>query len=265
MRQSWTEFLEGSASGHGVQIYAELEELAQSVVAFVGAGFEAGEPAVIVATPDHVDAFCGRLAAVGWDTRSLQHAGLLIVADADETLSSIMEDDVPSPVRFEQVVGTLLDRAGERFPGRPIRVFGEMVDLLCDRGRPDAAIQLEEIWSAAAQTRRFSLLCGYRLDVFDRESQADTLPWVCALHTHVLPARHYARFAHSVDRALDEVLGSAEASRLYVLISMQARGERVGLAQQILMWLSANRPSLAEPILAAARTHYVAGPAPTTL
>jgi hypothetical protein len=265
MRQSWTEFLDGPSSGHGVQIYAELDELAQSVVAFVKAGFEAGEPAVVVATPDHLDAFRGRLAALGWNPRSLEDAGLLSVADADETLSSIMEDDVPSAARFEQVVGSLLDRAGERFPGRPARVFGEMVDLLCDRGRADAAIRLEEIWSAAARTRRFSLLCGYRLDVFDRESQADTLPWVCALHTHVLPARHYARFAHSVDRALDEVLGSTEASRLYVLVSTQVRGERAPLAQQIVMWLSANRPSLADSVLAAARTHYVAGPAPTTL
>jgi hypothetical protein len=248
-----------------VQIYAELDELAQSVVAFVKAGFEAGEPAVVVATPDHLDAFRGRLAEAGWDARSVEHTGLLSVADADETLSSIMEDEVPSPARFEQVVGTLLDRASERFVGRPTRVFGEMVDLLCERGRPDAAIRLEEIWSEAAQTRRFSLLCGYRLDVFDRESQADTLPWVCALHSHVLPAQHYARFARSVDRALDEVLGSSEASRLYVLISRQARDGRAPLAQQILMWLSANRPSLADRVLAAARTHYVARPAPTTL
>lgn len=265
MRQSWTEFLKGPTSGHGVQIYAEVDELAQSVVAFVEAGFENGEPAVVVATPAHLDAFRGRLAALGWDARSLEDAGLLSSADADETLSSILEGDVPSPALFEQVVGTLLDRAGERFPGRPTRVFGEMVDLLCHRGRPDAAVGLEEIWSAAAQRRRFSLLCGYRLDVFDRESQADTLPWVCALHSHVLPAQHYARFALSVDRALDEVLGSTEASRLYVLISRQAREERAPLAQQILMWLSANRPSLADRVLAAARTHYVAGPAPTTL
>ncbi len=88
------------------------------------------------------------------------------------------------------------------------------------------------------------------------------LPWVCELHSHVLPAQHYARFAHSVDRAFDEVLGTAETSRIYLLSSRQAREERVPLAQLILMWASANRPSLADRVLAAARAHYLARPAP---
>ena len=175
-----------------------------------------------------------------------------------------MEGVTPSAARFEHVVGGLLDRAGSRFANRETRVFGEMVDLLCHRGLTDAAFRLEEIWNEAARTRRFSLLCGYRMDVFDRESQAATLPRVCELHSHVLPARHYARFARSVDRALDEVLGGAEASRIYMLISRRAHERRVPLAQLILMWVSANRPSLADRILDSARTHYLAGSASTS-
>jgi len=263
MRQLWSDFLKGTTSGHGVQIYAGTDELAESLATYVAAGFEVGEPAVVVATPEHLVAFRERLASVGWERRSIEESGLLTVADAAGTLAAIMEGDEPSANRFEQVVGGLLDRAGSPFPGRATRVFGEMVDLLYHRGLTDAAIRLEELWNGAARTSRFSLLCGYHMDVFDRESQASTLPRVCELHSHVLPARHYARFALSVDRALDEVLGSAEASRIYVLISRQAREERLPLAQLILMWVSANRPSLADRILAAARSHYLAGPAPT--
>ena len=48
-----------------------------------------------------------------------------------------------------------------------------------------------------------------------------------------------------------------------MLISRQARKERVPLAQLILMWLSANRPSLADRVLASARVHYLEGPAAT--
>ena len=99
--------------------------------------------------------------------------------------------------------------------------------------------------------------------MFDRESQSTTLPWVCELHSHVLPARHYPRFAHSVDRALDEVLGPDETGRIYLLMSRQGQEDRVPLAQRIQMWVSANRPSLADRILASARAHYLAGPAPT--
>ena len=215
-----------------------------------------------MATPEHLAAVRERLVLLGWDASAIERGGLLTVVDADATLAAIMEGDMPSGARFEQLVGGLLDRVG-RSAGREPRVFGEMVDLLCRGGLTDAAIRLEQIWVAAAQTRRFSLLCGYRLDVFDHEAQATTLPRVCELHSHVLPAQHYARFAHSVDRALDEVLGAAETSRIYLLISRQARKERVPLAQLILMWVSANRPSLADRVLASARAYYLAGPAPT--
>jgi hypothetical protein len=59
------------------------------------------------------------------------------------------------------------------------------------------------------------------------------------------------------------VLGPAETSRTYLLSSRRAEQERVPLAQRILMWVSANMPALADKILAAARVHCLAGPAPT--
>ena len=263
MRQSWADFLVGPESGHGVQIYSDVDELAESVAAYLAAGFDVGEPAVVVATPEHLGTFRERLAALGWDADALEQNGLLTVADAEATLSTLLEGDLPSAARFEELVEQELDRVGARSEGRATRVFGEMVDLLRRRGRTDAAIALEELWRDAAQTRHLSLLCGYHLDVFDRESQTTTLPWVCELHSHVLPARHYPRFAHSVDRALDEVLGSDETGRIYLLMSRQGQMDWVPLAQRILMWVSANRPSLADRILATARAHYLAGPAPS--
>jgi MEDS: MEthanogen/methylotroph, DcmR Sensory domain len=264
MRQTWADFLTRPAAGHGVQVHSGVDELAESVATYLVAGFEVGEPALVVATPEHLAAFRERLSALGSDVSALEASGLLTVADAEATLSTLLEGELPSAERFEEFAGAQLDAVGARSAGRPTRVFGEMVDLLCRRGRAEAAIALEELWRDAAQTRRFSLLCGYRLDVFDRVSQSTTLPWVCELHSHVLPARHYPRFAHSVDRALDEVLGSDEAGRIYVLMSSQGQEEdRVPLAQRILMWVSANRPLVADRVLASARAYYLAGPAPS--
>ena len=79
-----------------------------------------------------------------------------------------MDGDRPSAEQFEAVVGGLMDQVGARFPNRRIRAFGEMVDLLCERGNPSAAAALEELWNRLARRRSFSLLCGYRIDVFDR-------------------------------------------------------------------------------------------------
>ncbi|MDX6511311.1 MAG: hypothetical protein QOE36_815 [Gaiellaceae bacterium] len=261
MVRNWTEFLQGSANPeHAVQIYADLGELAESVAAYLVAGFEAGEPAVVIATPEHLGYFTERLAASGWDARRIEEQGLLEVADAEATLARLMVDDAPSAVAFEQVVGRLLDQIADRFPERRMRAFGEMVDLLCARGRPEAANALEELWNAAARRRNFSLLCGYRLDVFDRASQIATLPGVCRSHSHVRPAHDPERLARAVGLALDEVLGAADAGKVYVLVGQQMREDKVPVAQLVLMWVSANMPVLADRILGSARTHYIDDP-----
>ena len=243
---------------HAAEIYTEPRDLVDSVAAFLGAGLGSGAPGLVFATPAHVTLFREALHAAGWDVGSLEDSGVLVVVDAEKTLDSIMEGDQPSPEAFRAVLGALLDRAETSAPGGMPRIFGEMVDLLAKRGRHAAAIALEVLWNSLAVERRFALLCGYELDVFDREAQTGPLPNVCRLHSHVRPAANYARFARAVDSALDEVLGRDEAGKIYVLLSAEIRAARVPLAQLILMWVSENMPALSTSLLARARMHYSA-------
>jgi MEDS: MEthanogen/methylotroph, DcmR Sensory domain len=257
--KNWADFLAGAdRCAHAVQIYADLDELADSVATYLARGFEAGDPAVVVATADHAARFLEKLAARGWDADRTKREAFLRIEDADVTLAAIMQGGAnPSPAAFEQVVGDLLDDAAKHAPGRDVRAFGEMVDLLTHRGDAKAAVELEELWNDLARRRRFSLLCGYRLDVFDRAAQVGTLPDVCRAHSHVLPASDSARLARSVDLALEEVLGAAEAGKVYALVGEQIRRGRVPSPQLVLMWVSANMPALADRVLASARRRYV--------
>jgi hypothetical protein len=256
--RSWAEFLsDAKPSEHAVQVYADLGELAESVAAYLAAGFEAGEPGVVVATAAHRVRFDEALAELGWDSRRIEERGLIAFADAEAVLPEIMSGDRPSPQRFAEVVEGLLDRVEKRCPGRTPRVFGELVDLLCERGQPDVAAALEELWNDLARKRPFSLLCGYRLDVFDLDAQAGPIGDVCRSHSHVLPAPDPARLARAVDLALEEVLGAAEAGKIYLLVGEQIRQARVPVGQLVLMWVSENVPALAGRILATARANYV--------
>jgi hypothetical protein len=256
MRQSWGEFLRGAgACAHGVQVYNEPVELADSVAAYLVAGFERDDPALLVVTPEHLALFGERLEARGWGVREAEDAGLLHVVDAEQTLAEFVDPDGALDGRFEGVIGELLDRVERN--GRPVRVFGEMVDLLNRRGDLRTAVEVEQRWNDLAAKRRFALLCGYQLDVFAAESQSETLPDICRTHSHVLPARNYARFARSVDEALREVLGPNKAATVYVLVSRLTADNHVPLAQQILMWVTENLPQQSSQILAVARAHYV--------
>jgi hypothetical protein len=260
MEAAWKGFLNGSGpAGHAVQVYLDVDELADSVTKYLAAGFDRGEPAVVIATPEHWALFGERLAESGWSAARLEQHGLLFCADAETTLGAIMDGDRPSATQFDAVVGGLMDNVGARFPNRRIRAFGEMVDLLCERGDLPGATALEELWNRLARRRSFSLLCGYRVDVFDRDAQLSVLPAICRSHSHVLPTDDPDRLERAVDAALSEALGP-QAEEVYALIGAQQHRKQVPPAQLALMWVSSQMPQSADGILESARSHYLNEP-----
>jgi MEDS: MEthanogen/methylotroph, DcmR Sensory domain len=225
---------------HTAELYVHDDELVASVSSFLKEGLAIGVPGVVVATPDHRRAIRD---AVGSE---------LLEADAEETLAQLLVNGKPGAVAFERVIGALLDRANG-----PVRVYGEMVSLLCERDEVAAAMVLEELWNDLLRTRPVTLHCGYRLDVFDLTVQTGPLPHICRLHSQVDPAHDEARFTRAVDRAMTAVLGQARTEDVHYIVSRD-RKPRVPAAQEALRWLSLASPRLAAHVLAAARERYTA-------
>jgi hypothetical protein len=181
MELDWLAFLRHSHAGeHAVQVYDDADQLAASVAGYVAAGLADGDPALVVVTPENWRRCLVALVGCGWDAEKAARDGLLEVVDAERVLESVLVDAGPDPALFEQVVGGMVDGVGARRPGRTVRVFGEMVDLLCARGRLAGALELEELWNRLADERRFSLLCGYH-----GRGLGAGLAAVCAVHTRV--------------------------------------------------------------------------------
>ena len=151
MRQSWGDFLKGAGThSHGVQVYEDAGDLADSVAAYLAAGFERDQPAVVVSTPEHLSLFAERLATRGWEFADAESAGLLVVADAEETLAEIMGPNGVDHAQLDRSLVDVLARVQRGPDARPVRVFGEMVDLLCRRGDADAADELEQRFTLQA-------------------------------------------------------------------------------------------------------------------
>jgi hypothetical protein len=254
MSTLWNDFLRSEAPAHAAEIYAELDELAESVADFLAEGFDAGEPGLIVARAEHLTAFMRALATRGWGAEEIAARAQLTTADAEETLAAVLDSGMPSAAAFERVVGALVDRSAAS-GARSVRVFGEMVDILNERGELSAAIVLEELWNGLQRTRSFSLLCAYRLDVFDGATQEHALQEVCRVHSHVFPSHDERRFRDAVDSALLQVLGPAKTRDVYYIVGGRKR-ERVPVAQDALRWVTANLPGEAEHVLARARALY---------
>jgi DcmR-like sensory protein len=258
MKRSGTRFTHGPlAAEHAVQLYAEENELVAAVGDYLAAGLGLSEPALVIATPEHFGLFRARLARCG--RGELEEPGLLAFRDAEETLAELLVGGTPTAKRFERVVGGLLDELAAAFPGRRPRLYGEMVDLLCARGEPAAAAELEELWNRALERRHFTLLCAYRVDVFDPDVQLSLLPQICGAHTHVRPAGDEARLGRAVGGALEEELGRGAVDVYRQLAPAVGRAVVLPAAERALFWVSANLPAQAERILASARVRYAAG------
>lgn len=257
---TWSGFINApAASEHGVQLYGELAELVDSVARFLDAGWRSGEPAVVIATGAHWTRFRSALEDHGWDTDALCEQHLLTLLDADEAAAELLDGELPSPARFAELVAGTIDRAAARFPGRTLRAFGEIVDVLYRDGRREAALALEELWNHLAETRAFALLCAYEVDIFDAELQAGLVGDVICRHTHARPAADSARLAAAVDAALGDVVGPERAGRIYLEVADAVPHGSVPRAQSVLTWLATHEARLAEKILARARVHYAAG------
>jgi hypothetical protein len=238
---------------HLVQVYREPVELAESVAAFFGAGFDVGQPAVAVVTAAHWPVMAERLEKRGWDVGKLEAEGALHVRDADETLAALSDRRGPVLRKFNDVVGSLLDLAAGG-GGRRVRAFGEMVDILVRRGERIEADTLERYWNELGEKKDFTLLCGYKVDLFDLQAQISLLPQVYRSHTHVLPAADAERMELAVGRALADVLGADDAQKVY---AQAVRDKESAPASHLaLLWISAHMPRTAEEVLAAARLHF---------
>ena len=136
-----------------------------------------------------------------------------------------------------------------------------MVDLLCERGNPTAAAGWRSSGTALRDGGR-SLLCGYRIDVFDRDAQISVLPRSAAPTPTCFLRDDPERLERAVDAALEEALG-AQAGQVYAVLGDQLRRKQVPPAQLALMWVSSQMPRSAERILESARAHYLQEPEPS--
>jgi anti-sigma regulatory factor (Ser/Thr protein kinase) len=169
---------------HTVVFYDDEPELVRTVGHYLAAAVRAGERAIAICTDAHRLAFEASLADDGMDVGAAVHCGLLRFLDAPAVLATFTSGGDIDPAACREELESILDTVAE--PGRPVRVFGELVVLLWDAGQLMAAIRLEELWGELLAERAFSLLCTYPADLARGESRALARAQVCDLHDAVL-------------------------------------------------------------------------------
>ena len=166
---------------HAVRFYDSKESLCRIVAAFLGEGLTAGQPGLVIGTPEHRAGIADALRERGFDIDRLEAAGDLLLVDAKEMLATFMVDGQPDAVRFHEHAARAIDRLCRGRKDCTVRAYGEMVDLLWKDDQHVAAIVLEMLWNKLAASASFSLLCGYAMGNFYKDANVAD---ICSQHTH---------------------------------------------------------------------------------
>lgn len=251
------ELLQRPARGdHIVQLYQDEADLADALARFAASGLSVGEGVVVIGSSARWQALTERLRAGGVDTHNAVLRGQMRLFGAKVILSSCMSHGVPDRLAFNEAIGGILGLMRIRYP--ELRVFGEMTDLLWAEGKRDAAEAIERFWNALAGCESFSLLCACPLDSLDGRAYDGALQSVCALHTHLLPARDCNAFNEAVSSAIREVLEPQLIGMLHSLSSQHRPDTQMPMGQVVMLWLRQHMPRTAEKVLARARARIEA-------
>jgi len=177
---------------HMVQLYENDDVLVDSLEGFIGGGLEAGDAAIVIATPSHRLLLNERLEARGIDVARAGRDDQYIALDAEQTLKSFLVGGWPDAERFEESVRGVLRRArGPR--ERKVRAFGEMVAVLWAQGHHGAVVRLEHLWQSFCQrSEDMALFCAYPKSGITKDTRS-AMEAIFAAHTTVLDgaiARH---------------------------------------------------------------------------
>jgi hypothetical protein len=168
-----------------------------------------------------------------------------------------MKDAMPDSTIFLGLAGDTIAKArgGGHYP--KVRWWGEMVNVLWERGDVAASMNLEDLFDQLAHNHDIAIFCSFLMDNFNGEVHAQMLPRLGENHSHLIPVEDYARLERAVADALRETVGPDEARLLEGQLLFQYQAPfKMPRAQSLLLALRQVLPTVAEPVLKRSRSLY---------
>ena len=256
--EPWHGLLTGAAPrDHIVQLYQDQQFLNRAVCRFAAAALDNGEGVILVPTVAHWDAFRPRLEAEGVDVKAAQRRGQLTIVDADDLLPGFMREAVPDAPVFLGLAADVITRARGQGRYPKIRWWGEMVNILWERGDVAASMNLEDLFDQLAHEHDIAIFCSFVMDNFNGDVHARMLPRLGENHSHLIPVEDYARLERAVSEALREMVGPDESRVLKEkLLSRYPGPFHMPRSQALLLALRQILPQVADDVLRRSGTLY---------
>jgi PAS domain S-box-containing protein len=169
---------------HIVHLSPDAASLVDVASEFLVEAAKAGHSLMVVATADHRHDIERAMVAAGIDVMDAVAEGRYLGLDAANTLASLMTDEQPDAALFDRIIGGEVARLA--LSGLRVSAFDEMVGLLCEEGKSEAACTLEDLWNGLLARYPVGLMCAYPSAAFG--SDDSTRARIVAAHSHVATA-----------------------------------------------------------------------------
>lgn len=232
---------------HFVQVYQDVNILADSVCHFLNDQLKFSEAVVVIATTEHREIFKNKLISQGVDIEDAMLRGQYRFFDAELLLSSFMVDGMPDSEKCRKTIGTIFEQVREEY--KCARVYGEMVNILWQTGEKKAAATLENHWNALLKEYAFSLLCAYHVDNLDPAAYYGDIECICSSHTHFLPSQDFRLLEKALDDASENVMGVSLKGMMRSIAKFRHPTTIMPSSQASLLYISKTMPITTEFIL----------------
>ncbi|KAF8463908.1 hypothetical protein BDZ91DRAFT_296621 [Kalaharituber pfeilii] len=241
---------------HAVQFYDADAHLYDAISRFLLTSFfSSQEAAVIVATANHITALEHQLFHQHClFPEVMKRRGQLVTLEADGILESLLAKGLTQQT-FNDFLTPLLISLRDKGYGK-VLVYGELVNILCERGQHWDALELEKIWNVFLQSAvgveyGVKLLCGYKLDVFAADEdpsmdapragagpygmdvQSAAFREICRTHSVVRPTEKCSG-GFGTDESESGYAGSASAVDIPPSLALARSGEKGGMMIAVL-------------------------------
>jgi CheY-like chemotaxis protein len=191
MAGAWT-----APGSHAVQFYDNEPFVQHAIAEFFTHGARPGDPLILVSRLGTFKGVAAHLAS-GRYGPAIDAADRIVFVDAEAALSQMMEGDTFDPARAECLFKHVLVQACPSHAQGTVRLYGEIVDVLCERGHHSAALQCEGFANSLLDLQpQLSILCGYAVGRFKNDTNAAQIRAVCRKHSHVIPADSFTNTLH---------------------------------------------------------------------
>jgi CheY-like chemotaxis protein len=196
---------------HAVQFYDDEQCIVHAIAEFFTQGARPGDPLILVSRPRTFTAVTAHLASGRYGSAA-DVADRILFFDGEAALPGIMEGQRIDPARAERLLRHVLAQSCPSHTQGTVRLYGEVVDILCQHGHHSAALQFEGLaTSLLDQQPELSILCGYAAERFNDGTGATRIRAVCRKHSHVMPAESFT------DTLRDRTLATQSPQRMRTL------------------------------------------------